>query len=60
MKRLTFRTENQWRSVRDGGAVDLIRASVHANRWLWSGAITLAGFGVRVTFWQYAIGREHA
>jgi hypothetical protein len=61
MKRLTLRTENQWRSLRDGAGVDLLRLSFHANRWLVAGAITVAGFGIGLTLWHYAMtGMEHA
>jgi hypothetical protein len=52
MKRLTLRTENQWRSLKDGAGVDLLRASFHANRFLWAGAVTVAGFGFGFTYWH--------
>jgi hypothetical protein len=55
MKRLTRRTENQWRHLKDGGPLDLLRVSLHANRWLVSGALTIAGFGVGFTFWHYGL-----
>jgi hypothetical protein len=52
MKRLTLRTENQWRWLRDGSSLDLLRLSFEANAYFAGVAATVLGFGVGVTFWM--------
>jgi hypothetical protein len=52
MKRLTYRTENQWRWLRDGSSVDLLRLSFEANAYQAGVALTVVGFGVGLTFWR--------
>jgi hypothetical protein len=59
MKRLTLRTENQWRSLKDGAGVDLLRVSFHANAFQVAAAITIAGFGIGLTRWAKRWGEEY-
>jgi hypothetical protein len=56
MKRLTLRTENQWRSVKDGAGVDLLRVSLVCNGFQVGAGITVAGFGLGLTYWKRAAG----
>jgi hypothetical protein len=59
MKRLALRTENQWRSLKDGAGVDLLRVSFTCNAFQLGVAITLAGFGVGLTWWARERGEEY-
>jgi hypothetical protein len=69
VSKLTFRTESQWPYLKDGGAIDLLRASVCGNSWYASAGVTLLGFGLCVTwfrslYWPIdvpveSLGREH-
>jgi hypothetical protein len=52
MKRLTLRTENQWRSLKDGAGVDLLRVSFVCNGFQVGAGITVAGFGLGLTRWK--------
>jgi len=52
MKRPTLRTENQWRSLKDGAGVDLLRVSFVCNGFQAGAGITVAGFGVGLTYWK--------
>jgi hypothetical protein len=54
MKRLTLRTENQWRSVKDGAGVDLLRVAFVCNGFQVGAGITVAGFGLGLTYWKRA------
>jgi len=56
MKRLTLRTENQWRSLKDGAGVDLLRVSFVSNGFQIGAGITVAGFGLGLTYWKRAAG----
>jgi hypothetical protein len=56
MKRLTLRTENQWRSLKDGAGVDLLRVSFVCNGFQVGAGITVAGLGLGLTYWKRAAG----
>jgi len=58
MKRLTLRTENQWRSLKDGAGVDLLRVSFVCNGFQFGAGITVAGFGLGLTYWKRASNHE--
>jgi hypothetical protein len=51
-QRLTLRTENQWRSLKDGAGVDLLRVSFVCNKCQLGAGITVAGFGLGLTYWK--------
>jgi hypothetical protein len=56
MKRMTLRTENQWRSLKDGAGVDLLRVSFVRNGFQVGVGVTVAGFGLGLTYWKRAFG----
>jgi hypothetical protein len=55
-QRLTLRTENQWRSLKDGAGVDLLRVSFVCNGFQVGAGITVAGVGLGLTYWKRAAG----
>ena len=57
MKRMSCHFDNDWRRLRDGAQLDLLQLSVAHSRYHIGIGVSLAGFGVGLTYWK-RIARE--
>ena len=54
MSRFSWRFDNDWRWLRDGGSVDLLLLTVANDYFHASIAFALLGFGIGLMYWKRA------